>query len=59
MLLKKFIDFNSMWQYDSEELKNKIYKLLFDWKDIQMKGNKEGEATKDDISQDKDAKDDQ
>lgn len=44
MLLRKFIDFNSMWQYDSEEIKNKIYRLLFDWK------AKDGDLSKDDFS---------
>lgn len=33
MLLKKFIDFNSLWNFDSLDLKNKVYNLLFEWKD--------------------------
>jgi hypothetical protein len=33
MLLDKLIDFNSVWKFDSKELKTNLYKLFFDWKE--------------------------
>jgi hypothetical protein len=32
MLLKKMVDMNSMWDYDSKLIRNNIYNLFFDWK---------------------------
>lgn len=32
MLLKKMVDMNSMWDYDSKIIRNNIYNLFFDWK---------------------------
>ena len=32
LLLKKLVDMNSMWDYDSKFIRNNIYNLFFDWK---------------------------
>lgn len=32
LLLKKLVDMNSMWEYDSKFIRNNIYNLFFDWK---------------------------
>ena len=55
MLLKKFIDFNSMWHYDSEQIKQKVYHLLFEWKE----GRKDliGDDKFDEHMKEKDTKD--
>lgn len=53
MLLRKFINFDSMYQYDSEELKKKIYDLLFDWREFHAKGKDLPQDAKDDASQDR------
>lgn len=34
MLLGKLIDFKAVWDYDSVEIRNKMYDLFFDWSDI-------------------------
>lgn len=34
MLLGKLIDFKAVWDYDSVEIRNKMYELFFDWSDI-------------------------
>ena len=31
MLLKKLMDFNTLWQYDSLAIKASVYELYFDW----------------------------
>ena len=41
MLLKKFIDFDSMWQFDSENIRQKVYRLLFEWKEGKREGLEE------------------
>lgn len=65
LLLMRLIDFGSIWNFDSELLKNKTYKLLFDWKDIEHlktgarhkgvgkdeTGSNDGDKDKDDGSQ--------
>ena len=35
MLLGKLIDFKAVWDYDSVEIRNDLYKLFFDWKELQ------------------------
>jgi len=34
MLLGKLIDFKAVWDYDSVVIRNRMYKLFFDWSDI-------------------------
>lgn len=34
MLLGKLIDFKAVWDYDSVEIRSKLYKLFFDWREL-------------------------
>ena len=42
ILLKKLIDFGSLQQYDSEEIRSALYKLFFEWQNFK-KGDKAAE----------------
>jgi DNA polymerase III delta prime subunit len=50
MLLKKLVDMNSMWDYDSKIIRNNIYNLFFDWKVGDPKKEEQLDEQKDDGS---------
>lgn len=56
MLLDKLIDFNSVWKFDSKELKTNLYKLFFDWKEQQKKDDKSKHGDKHASHENKDSK---
>ena len=59
MLLDKLIDFNSVWKFDSKELKTNLYKLFFDWKEQQKKDDKSKQGEKHASHEKKDGKNDE
>ena len=49
-LLKKLVDMNSMWDYDSQFIKKNIYNLFFDWKTEGQKKEELHDENKDDAA---------
>ncbi len=47
LLLKKLVDMNSMWDYDSKFIRNNIYNLFFDWTEKEKDDKKKEDQTND------------
>ena len=60
MLLGKLIDFTAVWDYDSVQIRRKLYELFFDWSDLNAKvtmdpGEKKDGKGKEDGAEDRGA----